>query len=495
MTVLIIFNGESNSGGYAPNTQAPANEIGKQESVRILNNTTLKFETLDIGGNNLLGHNGLTDYSLSHHGAELGLAKAARAGLFGSEPVMLVKTGQGGSIIEDWVPGNPYYETMLTRIRAAVASLPHTDIKPILWYFQGINNAKGENNLPQYRDAAMSSWKRKTLEYYARLREALGFKTLPILFSEITPQFPLWNDAIVSIKNAEHDCIVISANGCSTSDTYHWDYNGFSLLSSRFVTATVAKLIGSESSSISNHKKYVVLENSYYAGVAFLDPSTVASRNAKKTAYVDISIPSLPVSQTNCPKLVNGSWVNDSSINAVEVSTRRHGTACYHYSNYSNAIIVCDGNSITAGASIGYAWPTQLKIRSPFIDLGCSILNVAVGGQTTAQMVADAVPQVDSLYDKTKDCILIAWEIGNDLYFGATVETACANFQKYCFDRKAAGWRVIAITVCDRIHPSGTPGGDTGSQYKTKILLANTWLRGNWQSFADALIWTVQSSL
>jgi hypothetical protein len=80
MTILIIFNGESNSGGYAANTPATTAELAPTEAIKILNNVTMKFEALQVGANNLLGHDRLTDYSATHHGLELGLANAARDG-------------------------------------------------------------------------------------------------------------------------------------------------------------------------------------------------------------------------------------------------------------------------------------------------------------------------------------------------------------------------------------------------------------------------------
>lgn len=55
-TLVFVFTGESNSGGVAPNSEATAEELASTSSVQILNNTTLKFEDLDIGTNNLLDH-------------------------------------------------------------------------------------------------------------------------------------------------------------------------------------------------------------------------------------------------------------------------------------------------------------------------------------------------------------------------------------------------------------------------------------------------------
>jgi hypothetical protein len=483
MTILIIFNGESNSGGYAVNTPASATELAPAEAIKILNNTTMRFEALQVGVNNLLGHDRLTDYSATHHGLELGLANAARDGRFGGEQVLLVKTGQGGSVIEDWTPGNPYYETMLTRIQSAKNLLPFAAIRPILWYLQGINNAKGGNNLPQYRQAAIEAWQAKTLAYHTRIRQVFELGDLPILFSEITPQFPHWNRAIRDIATRQKDCYVVSAEGCTRGDDYHWDYAGFKILADRFVDKSIEVLKPSNSSQ--NPRKYFAIEKGHYAGVAFLRELKASQRNN----YTETPLPTgAIVDSGNCPKYIGGRWINDSSPTAVEISARRHLVGSQQYSVWSNSLIVCDGNSITASVQSGATWPAQLKSSAPFSDIGCTVLNIAVGGQTTPQMNVDAAQQIDAIYDGNKNCVLIAWEIGNDLYFGATVEMACANFKKYCSDRRSIGWRVVAITVADRLHLSGTPGGDTGVQYTAKVLAANDWLRNNWRNFADALV-------
>ena len=61
-TILVVINGESNSGGYALNSEASPRELGRRRSVKILNNTTLAtFDDLDIGVNNLVGHTGLAN--------------------------------------------------------------------------------------------------------------------------------------------------------------------------------------------------------------------------------------------------------------------------------------------------------------------------------------------------------------------------------------------------------------------------------------------------
>jgi hypothetical protein len=94
---LIIFTGESNSGGLAPNSALSSSESPPRRSVQILNNATLTIQTMQIGVNNLIAHTGLIDNAT--HGWENELANAAEAGRFNQQPIFLVKTGQGGSVI------------------------------------------------------------------------------------------------------------------------------------------------------------------------------------------------------------------------------------------------------------------------------------------------------------------------------------------------------------------------------------------------------------
>ncbi|MEP0873613.1 SGNH/GDSL hydrolase family protein [Trichocoleus desertorum AS-A10] len=85
--------------------------------------------------------------------------------------------------------------------------------------------------------------------------------------------------------------------------------------------------------------------------------------------------------------------------------------------------------------------------------------NFGVDGQITPNMTADAAVQVDSLKraELTKD-VVVAWEATNDLFFGASAATAFSNLKAYCQARKAAGFKVVVLTVLPR-SSAGTPAG------------------------------------
>lgn len=100
-------------------------------------------------------------------------------------------------------------------------------------------------------------------------------------------------------------------------------------------------------------------------------------------------------------------------------------------------------------------------------------LNYSVGGQTMATMATDAATQIDPLYYPPQRQVVIAWGGTNDLYFGASAATTYARIVAYATARKAAGWRVILLTILPRSN-SGTPAGfEVARQAVNASLLAD----------------------
>ena len=226
---LIIFSGESNSGGFALNSQASLAELAPRPETLILNNTTLAgFEPLDVGTNNLVGHSGLSNGST--HGWEIGLANAVAGGQLRPSPLYLVKTGQGGSTIANWNSGGTFYNTFLARINAAKTLLGSQQYNAALWYTQGINDA--------IAGTSVSVWKAATIAHLEKIRVELP--GVPICFSDVTPSYPNYSTAIMEICEEVEDCFFVSAEGASLRDINHWDYAGMKLISSRMVRQTNA---------------------------------------------------------------------------------------------------------------------------------------------------------------------------------------------------------------------------------------------------------------
>ncbi len=116
--------------------------------------------------------------------------------------------------------------------------------------------------------------------------------------------------------------------------------------------------------------------------------------------------------------------------------------------------IVVDGNSLAAGY-----WTNDKTTMATGV-LGVSgttpmdMVNLATSAITTPALTARAAALVDPLLNtnvSANRCILIVWEITNDL--SGTTQTdaaAYANIKAYCQARKAAGWKVIVCTCLPR---------------------------------------------
>jgi lysophospholipase L1-like esterase len=153
-------------------------------------------------------------------------------------------------------------------------------------------------------------------------------------------------------------------------------------------------------------------------------------------------------------------------------------------------IIVCDGNSLTFGS---FSSDPNTKSYPAWIakTIDATVYNKGAIGKTTQQMQAEAIANVDPLFKPDSKNILIAWEIGNDLFSTAgSAENAFNRFAEYCKSRKAAtkGLKIIVITVTYRDNRVAiTPAGDTQEEFTAKRLRCNQLLRENWNTFSDYL--------
>lgn len=230
--ILVIINGESNSGGYALNSEAPLNEIGERESVQILNNNTLVFENLDIGVNNLLGHAGLSNGST--HGFELELANRADVNDFYSEGVYLVKTGAGGSTIAQWNVGGAYYNTMESRITTAQEILNFSDYNIVVLYSLGINDAIAGTNV--------NVWKTAVQNHLNELRTIIGQGNVPIIMTQFQgmgsggTQYNSYSTTISEIATNLENVYAVDVSGAGLRDLNHWNYAGMKQVAGDMLT-------------------------------------------------------------------------------------------------------------------------------------------------------------------------------------------------------------------------------------------------------------------
>lgn len=148
--------------------------------------------------------------------------------------------------------------------------------------------------------------------------------------------------------------------------------------------------------------------------------------------------------------------------------------------------VLCDGNSLTAGlghVSAEDAYPGQLSRILGDCSGNMSVKNLGNGGQTTLDMLARAPTQIDPLLDRKFDLnVVVAWEGTNQLKLGSSRDDAYQALVQYCQARRAAGFRVIILTILPRSN------NDVPDSFAASRDYVNHALRENWQTFADGLV-------
>lgn len=223
--LLVVINGESNSGGYALNSQALPGELGPRKAVKILNNSSLaSFDDLDIGANNLIGHdrlpNGVT------HGFELELANRADANLFYRKPCYLVKTGQGGSRIAQWEADGSYFKTFLKRVDAAKKLLDGQQYRTVILFSLGINDAIAGTDV--------KTWKLGVKAHFMNMRKVTGDNT-PIIMTRFMPYYKAYNQAIEELCREIPNTYSVNSLDAPLRDRNHWNYQGMKLVAGRML--------------------------------------------------------------------------------------------------------------------------------------------------------------------------------------------------------------------------------------------------------------------
>ncbi len=140
-------------------------------------------------------------------------------------------------------------------------------------------------------------------------------------------------------------------------------------------------------------------------------------------------------------------------------------------------VLIFDGDSLTLGTDDNNSYPNQ------FLGLiaGTSYFSYiyGIGGQTLAQMEADAAAQIDVLYQSGRKNVVFCWGGENDL-ITQTAATTITRLETYCSNRQAAGFQVIVFTLLPN-------GGDVPPTYEADRQTVNTSIRANWENYADAL--------
>lgn len=224
------------------------------------------------------------------------------------------------------------------------------------------------------------------------------------------------------------------------------------------------------------------------SGFASRNGVVTLSGNLGTNTVNRLSIGNLPAAAT-FQKYANwGGWSLVAVYNGDITTEANWGAFCadaqrYYALNQNPALFAIDGDSRctnyphgTAGPTPAEQWPALIAntTTTPLV-----VPNFGVPGQTQAAMNADAVAQVDAIYNAT-NAKNIAYCGGgiNDLPAdsAATIETA---IQTWCTTRRAAGYQVIVATI--------PPASSVSGANETKRAAINTWIRANWSSWADQL--------
>ena len=221
---LVLLTGESNSGGYALNSDPSAGELAARSVVQILNNTTLEWADLDVGTNNLIGHSGLTDNAT--HGLEIGLANTVDAIRWDASQIYLVKAGQGGSTIAQWADGHGsgYLDTLRDRLNAAKSLFATAEVNytPLVVISLGINDAIAATDV--------ATWKAAVIAWIADIRAELTATTRVYLTkfegADMTAR-TTFNTAMDEIAASDAYAFTVGSSGLTVRDANHWDYLGF----------------------------------------------------------------------------------------------------------------------------------------------------------------------------------------------------------------------------------------------------------------------------
>jgi hypothetical protein len=145
---------------------------------------------------------------------------------------------------------------------------------------------------------------------------------------------------------------------------------------------------------------------------------------------------------------------------------------------FSPGVVVWDGGSIIAGhgADPEFKFPARTLAVLPRV---CESYLSSTAGAKIADMLADAPIDVDARYRETADqdvCVILAG--GSDFRAGRPAAYVYDALRTYCADRRAAGFRVVVLTVL----PWREPG-----PFEATRLAYNAMLRDTWSEFADGL--------
>lgn len=163
-------------------------------------------------------------------------------------------------------------------------------------------------------------------------------------------------------------------------------------------------------------------------------------------------------------------------------------------------VVVCDGNSITAGAGASDAahrYPNQL---ATILGGTWTMVNTGTSAETTQNRINVAATNIlANLNLKRSKNVAILWEATNDMYYwivggtppsGAIVPASLAaveaNTVAWCALARTYDFKVIVAPIMPRSNAPMSAGNIT--TFAAQRALYNAWLLANWTTFADGYV-------
>jgi len=230
--IMIVMVGESNAGGQVSISSASTLEKTENPDVQLLDVLNLdKFYNLHLGVNQNLGHSGLNNTTFGWHNQ---IGNRMREGTFVPSPLYLVETGQGGSRLNTWASGEIDYVTFTQRVSAAISLIEgSTGKSPDIYYLytHGINDVVSGVTAAEIKPLIIDLWDRIMTTYG-------GIKILsPELMNGFAtePTQSEYKQMFLSLENEIPNFHIISSEGASLDNIYHWSYQGMNLLADRMM--------------------------------------------------------------------------------------------------------------------------------------------------------------------------------------------------------------------------------------------------------------------
>lgn len=165
---------------------------------------------------------------------------------------------------------------------------------------------------------------------------------------------------------------------------------------------------------------------------------------------------------TSATAKVNGTVILSASVGILNVDRQGPAVTIVGTSSVSafragsivdtgSNVLVCDGDSITAGAFVTTPYPSSLNLQGSW-----EVHNVAVSGENLATMLANAPTVVDTLFRPGVENVVTILAGINDLDQGTLPADLIKLLWEYCAGRRAVGFKVVVFSLTSAHEPLDT---------------------------------------